>query len=100
MAVVAPYLVGVVTAPLVVKVVKVLVRSTVKASVVIRSEVKKVAAEASEEFQDLAAEVSVDKAAEGKIAEASLASDAAAEAARARGAGGAWREGDEKGVVS
>jgi hypothetical protein len=84
MAVVAPYLIGVVTAPLVVKIIKPIVRGTVKASVGLALEVKKAAAEAGEEFQGIAAEVSSDKA-----AEAVMSADVAAKAGRSRGTGGA-----------
>lgn len=63
----APYLVGVVTAPLLVKLVKPILRGTVKASVGLALEVKKAAAEAGEEFQALAAEVGVEKASESAM---------------------------------
>ncbi|HEX4102088.1 MAG TPA: DUF5132 domain-containing protein, partial [Pseudonocardiaceae bacterium] len=78
MPVVAPYLIGVVTAPLVVKIIKPIVRGTVKASVGLALEVKKAAAEAGEEFQDIAAEVSSDKA-----AEAVMSADVAAQTSEA-----------------
>jgi hypothetical protein len=84
MPVLAPYLIGVVTAPLVVKIVKPIVRGTVKATVGLALEVKKAAAEAGEEFQDIAAEVSSDKA-----AEAVMSADVAAKTGRSRAAGGA-----------
>lgn len=86
MAVMAPYLIGVVTAPLVAKILKPLVRGTVKASMGLALEVKKAAAEAGEEFQDLAAEVSYNK-----TAEAAMSADVAgaARAGRSRTAGGA-----------
>ena len=80
----APYLVGVVTAPLVAKIVNPLVRGAVKASVGLALEVKKAAAEASEEIQGLAAEVSSEKA-----SEAAMGVDVAAKAGRSRAAGGA-----------
>lgn len=83
MAVIAPYLIGVVTAPLVVKIIKPLVRGTVKASVGLALEVKKAAAEAGEEFQGIAAEVSSEKAA-GAV----MSAEAAAKAGRSRAAGG------------
>lgn len=89
MAVVAPYLIGVVTAPLVVKVGKALVRGTIKASVGLVSEVKKAAAEASVELHDLAAEVSADKA-----AKSALVADTAASMGRSRNAGEARQKGD------
>ncbi|MGC1734183.1 MAG: DUF5132 domain-containing protein, partial [Pseudonocardiaceae bacterium] len=56
----------------------------VKASVGLALEVKKAAAEAGEEFQDIAAEVSSDKA-----AEAVMSADVAAQTRRSRAAGGA-----------
>ena len=79
MAVLAPYLIGVVTAPLVAKVVKPVVRGVVKASVGLAIEVKKAAAEAGEEIQGLAAEVSSDKA-----SQAAIGADVANKAGRAR----------------
>jgi uncharacterized protein DUF5132 len=82
MAVMAPYLIGVVTAPLVAKVVKPLVRGAVKASVGLALEVKKAAAEASEEIHGLAAEVSSEKA-----AGAAMGVDVAAKAGRSRAGG-------------
>lgn len=94
MAVMAPYLIGVVTAPLVAKIVKPLVRGTVKASVGLALEVKKAAAEAGEEFHGLAAEVSADRAAEAAVSADMAANagragaDMAAKAAQARGTGG------------
>ncbi|MGH3983435.1 MAG: DUF5132 domain-containing protein [Pseudonocardiaceae bacterium] len=63
----APYLIGVVTAPLVVKIVKPILRGTVKASVGLALEAKKAAAEAGEEFHALAIEASADKAAEAAM---------------------------------
>ncbi len=85
-AVLAPYLIGVVTAPLVAKIIKPIVRGTVKASVGLALEVKKAAAEAGEEFQGLAAEVSSDKAAEAAMS-AEVAGKAAARAQAAGGTG-------------
>lgn len=64
MAVIVPYLLGVVTAPLVVKIVKPIVRGTVKASVGLAMEAKKAAAEAGEEFHGLAAQARADRAIE------------------------------------
>ncbi|MFY9807186.1 MAG: DUF5132 domain-containing protein [Pseudonocardiaceae bacterium] len=66
------------------KIIKPLVRGTVKASVGLALEVKKAAAEAGEEFQGIAAQVSSDKA-----AETIMSADVAAKAARSRPAGGA-----------
>lgn len=74
MAILAPYMVGVVTAPLVARVLKPLFRGVVKASVGITLEAKKAAAEVREEFQDIAAEATVAK----------VAADNAANAARGR----------------
>jgi hypothetical protein len=61
--VLAPYLIGVVTAPLAARVLKPLLRGIVKSTVSLGLELKKAAAEVGEEFQDIAAEVSVDKVA-------------------------------------
>ncbi|MGH3854830.1 MAG: DUF5132 domain-containing protein [Pseudonocardiaceae bacterium] len=55
---VTPYLLGVVTAPLMVKIFKPIVRGTVKASVGLAIEVKRAAAEAGQEYRTLAAEAS------------------------------------------
>ncbi|MGH3874957.1 MAG: DUF5132 domain-containing protein [Pseudonocardiaceae bacterium] len=60
--VVAPYVIGVVTAPLVVRIIRPIVRGTVKASVGIVLEAKRAAAEAGAEFQGIAAEVNAAKA--------------------------------------
>jgi len=57
----APYLIGVVTAPLVARVLKPALRGVVKTSVGVALEVRRAAAEASEEIQDIAAEVNVEK---------------------------------------
>ncbi len=51
-----PYLIGVVTAPLVAAVAKPILRGTVRATMGISLQAKKVAAEAREDFQALAAE--------------------------------------------
>jgi Protein of unknown function (DUF5132) len=59
--VVAPYLVGVVTAPLVVRIITPIVRGTVKATVGIALEAKKAAAEAGAELQGIAAEAGAAK---------------------------------------
>lgn len=58
-----PYLIGLVTAPLVMKVAKPLLRSTVKTTIEVGLQAKKLAAEAAEDFQDLAAEASAELAA-------------------------------------
>jgi len=60
---VVPYLIGLVTAPLVVKVIKPLARSTAKATIEVGLQAKKLAAEAAEDLQDLAAEASAEMAA-------------------------------------
>jgi hypothetical protein len=57
------YFVGIATAPLMGTMVKPLVRGTVKTTIGIGLQVKKLAAEVAEELQDLAAEASVDFAA-------------------------------------
>lgn len=57
------YLVGTATAPLMGMMVKPLVRGTVKTTIGIGLQVKKLAAEMTEKLQDLAAEASVDFAA-------------------------------------
>lgn len=57
---VSPYLIGLVTAPLVGAIIKPLLRGTVKTTVGIGLQVKKLAAEAREEFQDITAEASVE----------------------------------------
>lgn len=57
------YLIGVLTAPLARRVIEPLLRSTVKASVELALQAKKLAAEATEEFQDIAAEASFEMAA-------------------------------------
>ncbi len=56
-SVVTPYVAGVVTAPLVVRILKPIVRGTVKATVGIVLEAKKAAAEAGAEVHGIAAEV-------------------------------------------
>ncbi len=60
--VVVPYLIGVVTAPFVAAVLKPLLRGTVKTTVALGLQTRKLAAEAREEFQDIAAEASADMA--------------------------------------
>jgi uncharacterized protein DUF5132 len=68
MAVVAPYLIGVVTAPLVARVFRPLFRGVVKTTVGVALEAKRAAAEVREEFQDIAAEATVEKAAADEAA--------------------------------
>jgi Protein of unknown function (DUF5132) len=65
MAVVFPYVIGVVTAPLVAKVFKPLLRGVVKTTVAVGLEVRRAAAEAGEEIQGIAAEVGSAKSANG-----------------------------------
>lgn len=62
---VVPYVIGIVTAPLAGMVVKPLVRGTVKTAIGVALQVRKLAAEAAEDLQDLAAEASADWAAAG-----------------------------------
>jgi Protein of unknown function (DUF5132) len=59
--IVAPYVVGVVTAPLVVRLLKPIVRGTVKATVGIVLEGKRAAAEANAEVRSIAAEAGAAK---------------------------------------
>jgi Protein of unknown function (DUF5132) len=70
MSVLAPYAVGVVTAPLVARFLKPLFRGIVKASVGATLEAKKAAAEVREEYQDIAAEAALQKVAANKAANA------------------------------
>ncbi|MBL1109043.1 DUF5132 domain-containing protein [Streptomyces sp. 5-8] len=56
-----PFLVGLVAAPLVKRVVKPLVRGIIKTSVGLTLEVRRAAVEASEEIQGLTAEVAAEK---------------------------------------
>lgn len=55
-----PYLVGLVAAPLVGMIVKPLMRGAIKATIGVGLQVKKLAAEAAEDLQDLAAEASAE----------------------------------------
>lgn len=59
----SPYMLGLITAPFAAAVIKPLLRSSVKAAVGIGLQVRKLAEEAREEFQDVAAEVSAEMAA-------------------------------------
>lgn len=70
MAVLAPYVVGVVTAPLVARVLKPLFRGVVKASVGATLEAKKAAAEIREEYQSAATEATLQKVAANRPANA------------------------------
>jgi hypothetical protein len=65
--VVTPFLIGVVTAPLVVRVFKPIVRGTVKASVGLAMEAKRAAAEVGQEYRAIAAEESTDLAAQSRM---------------------------------
>ncbi|MGH3929314.1 MAG: DUF5132 domain-containing protein [Pseudonocardiaceae bacterium] len=75
--VLTPYLIGLVTAPLVAKVVKPLLRGTVKTTVGLALQAKKLAAEAVEDVQDLAAEASAEMVS-AEMASAQRAADVAA----------------------
>ena len=70
------YLLGVITAPLVAKVLKPALRGVVKGSVGVALEVRKAAAEAGEELQDIAAEVQVERVAADKADKAEKAAAA------------------------
>lgn len=59
--VVPPFLIGLITAPLIKRVVKPLVRGIIKTSVGLTLEVRRAAIEAGEEIQDLTAEVAAEK---------------------------------------
>ncbi|MGH3637299.1 MAG: DUF5132 domain-containing protein [Mycobacterium sp.] len=63
---VKPFLAGVVAGPVGLLILKPIFRGVVKATVVVALEAKKLAAEATEEFQDVAAEVSADMAAKSR----------------------------------
>jgi hypothetical protein len=84
---VKPFLVGIVAAPLVGAVVKPLLRGVVKTTVVLALEAKKLAVEAGEEFQDVAAEVSADMAADAATKNR-MASDVATKTEKPPGTGG------------
>ncbi|MDQ3761587.1 MAG: DUF5132 domain-containing protein [Actinomycetota bacterium] len=87
------------TAPLVGTIIKPLLRGTIKATVALALETKRLAAQAGEELQDLAAEVSADMAAQTAVsarAEKTAVStevfaDMATKTGRSRGARAAWR---------
>lgn len=55
-----PYILGLVTAPLVAKLAKPVLRSTVKATIEIGLQARRIAAEAVEDLQDLAAETAAE----------------------------------------
>lgn len=80
--VLTPYLIGLVTAPLAGMVIKPLLRGTVKTTVALVLQVKKLAAEAGEEIQDLAAEASADMA-----SQTAVSADMAAKVGQSRGTG-------------
>jgi hypothetical protein len=68
-----PYILGSLTGPLVATVIKPLMRGAVKTTIGIGLQVKKLAAEAAEELQDLAAEAGAERAAsDGKPATAAI----------------------------
>lgn len=58
-----PYLIGLVSAPLVTRVLQPIVRSVVKTTIELGLQARKLAAEAAEDLQDLVAETSVEVAA-------------------------------------
>lgn len=58
--IVLPYLIGVAVAPLIGMITKPLIRGAIKTTIKISLEVKKLAAEAAEDLQDLAAEASAE----------------------------------------
>lgn len=58
-----PYLIGLVSAPLVTKIVQPIARSAVKATIELGMQARKLAAEAAEDLQDLVAETSAEMAA-------------------------------------
>jgi hypothetical protein len=60
MAIVLPYLIGVVTAPLVGKVVKPIARGTIKTTIVIGLQAKRLVAGTAEDLQDLVAEANAE----------------------------------------
>lgn len=70
---VVPYVIGLVTAPLVAKVAKPLLRDAAKATIGFSLQVRKIAAEAVEDLQDLAAEANAEVAAAAAEANADVA---------------------------
>ena len=58
-----PYLIGLVSAPLVTRIVQPIARSAVKATIEFGMQARKLAAQAAEDFQDLVAETSAEMAA-------------------------------------
>lgn len=79
MAVMLPYLVGVVTAPLVAKVVKPLARGALKTTIGISLQAKRLIAKTAEDFQDLAAEANAEvAAAKGRTGSRTAGSEAKA----------------------
>ena len=82
MAVVAPYLIGVVTAPLVARVFKPFFRGAIKTTMGVALEAKRAAAEVREEFQDIAAEATIEQ----QAAEQQAAPGKAARPGASRGA--------------
>ena len=71
---VIPYLIGVVSAPLVTRIVQPIARSAVKTTIELGMQARKLAAEAAEDLQDLIAETNAEMAAaeRGKKSEASV----------------------------
>ena len=71
---VIPYLIGVVSAPLVTRIVQPIARSAVKTTIELGMQARKLAAEAAEDLQDIIAETNAEMAAaeRGKKPEASV----------------------------
>lgn len=92
---VVPYVVGVLTAPLVGKVLRSVVGATVKATVGVALQAKKVATEAVEDLQDISAEVNASlankEAATGQAREVAEAATAATGSKSGTRAGGGAR---------
>lgn len=66
--IVTPYLVGVATAPLVVKILRPIVRGAVRAGAILAAEAKTAAAETSKQYLDLVADASADFATQSRLA--------------------------------
>lgn len=93
------YLLGALTAPLVGRIIKPILRGTVKTTIGMGLEMKKLAAEAAEDVQDLAAEVSAGMVADSAAKTATSAettavsAEMAAKTEHARGVGASRRGG-------
>ena len=94
MAVVAPFLIGVVTAPLVARVFRPLFRGVIKTTVGVALEAKRAAAEVREEFQDIAAEATVERAAADEATRAPRPGVASQTTTKTTGVTGASRGAD------